>query len=280
MTWLFVERLTVIDFSYLDARRGLVGESWIMGVELEGELDHQGMLFDFALVKKNIKAWVDHTIDHKLVVPGASGAYYQDTSKGLGTLIFRLDSGLHIKHTGPEDSVCILTGISLITPDLVAPWLEERLKSVLPDNIKMIQIHLKPEKIADAFYHYSHGLQQHQGNCQRIAHGHRSRIIITLDGHRDKHWETIWAERLHDSYIGTEAHLAPCSLEKYVFFKYAAEQGRFALELPAENCYLLPTETTVERIAEHIACEIARETGQKVTVKAFEGIGKGALAHA
>ena len=277
MTWLFVERLTVIDFSYLDPRRGLVGESWIMDVELEGELDHQGMLFDFALVKKDIKAWIDRSIDHKLVVPGASGAYYQDMRQGAGTLTFRLDSGEHIKHTGPADSVAILNGISLITPDLVGPYLQKKLRSLLPENVKVIKIQLKPEKITDAFYHYSHGLQQHQGNCQRIAHGHRSRIIIDIEGRRDKQWESIWAERLHDSYIATEDHMKPCSLENYVFFKYEAEQGTFSLELPMDNCYLIPTETTVECIAEHIARETARETGKKVSVKAFEGVGKGAV---
>lgn len=33
---LFVERLTVMDFSFLHARRGLVGESWWLDIVLEG----------------------------------------------------------------------------------------------------------------------------------------------------------------------------------------------------------------------------------------------------
>ncbi|HID66548.1 MAG TPA: 6-pyruvoyl tetrahydropterin reductase, partial [Aquificaceae bacterium] len=41
---LFVERLTIVDFSFLHPTRGLLGESWILDVVLEGKLDAQGMI--------------------------------------------------------------------------------------------------------------------------------------------------------------------------------------------------------------------------------------------
>ena len=64
MATLFVENLTVVDFSYLHAKRGMVGESWIVDLELSGELDAQGMVFDFGHIKKTVKRTVDARREH------------------------------------------------------------------------------------------------------------------------------------------------------------------------------------------------------------------------
>ena len=54
---LFVDQFTNVDFSYLDAERGLVGETWLANITLEGALDEQGMVHDFGHIKKILRNW-------------------------------------------------------------------------------------------------------------------------------------------------------------------------------------------------------------------------------
>lgn len=64
---LFVDDLTVMDFSYLCPLRGMVGESWIVDVRLDGELNDESMIQDFSKVKKELKRLIDEHVDHKLL---------------------------------------------------------------------------------------------------------------------------------------------------------------------------------------------------------------------
>src|SRR5882762_10388318 len=100
MPRLFVEQLTVIDCAYLDAQRGLVGESWIVDLALDGELDGQGMVLDFGEVKKRLKKTLDDAADHKLLVPAASPLLeYVRSGDGSG-LTFKAQTGV-IEHRSP-----------------------------------------------------------------------------------------------------------------------------------------------------------------------------------
>ena len=134
------------------------------------------------------------------------------------------------------------------------------------------------------FYHYSHGLKKHDGNCQRIAHGHRSSIHIFENGRRSRYWEKLWADRWEDIYLGTEEDLEGTYYIDEIphhRFRYDAEQGHFELVIPEDHCYMVGTDTTVEQLAAHIANQLAAEApGKHFRVRAFEGVGKGAIAEA
>jgi 6-pyruvoyl-tetrahydropterin synthase len=279
MTSLFVERLTIVDFSYLDGERGLLGESWLVDVTLEGDLDGQGMIFDFGLVKKLIKQWVDVHIDHKLVVPAASDRTSWRGGQVSGNVAFHADCGL-IEHWGPENSVCAVPA-SYVDVDVIGDWMALQIKPMLPASVRRVSITLRPEAIEhEPHYQYSHGLQGHLGACQRIAHGHRSRIRVWLDGAPSEKWARHWAKRWRDIYLATRGHVLQNLPQGRLLLGYRAADGEFKLALPAERVYLLDTPSTVEWIAHHLASQTARATGARVTVQAFEGIDKGAIAHA
>ena len=110
MTTLFVDQLTVIDASYLCPRRGLVGESWIVDLELEGALDEQSMVLDFGSVKKLLKRAIDDGPDHTLIVPLHYPAQ-QTTTLADGRLHTQFMSQVGgIEHTAPACALTLLDG--------------------------------------------------------------------------------------------------------------------------------------------------------------------------
>ena len=74
--------------------------------------------------------------------------------------------------------------------------------------------------------------------------------------------------------VGSESH----KQQTYLRFAYGAAQGNFELLIPENRCRIIDTESTVENIAQYIADEISTENpGVEISVRAFEGIGKGAI---
>ena len=282
MARLFVDNLTVMDFSFLDRNRGVVGESWIVDIELSGGLDEQGMVFDFGKIKKQIKQFIDTEVDHRLLVPVASTGCKTTLYDGQLSIEFPLEAGGIITHQSPQDAV-FLVDAEVIETHVIINDLQEKLKAILPDNVTGIRINLRNEVIDGAYYHYSHGLQKHLGQCQRIAHGHRSRLEVQIDGERNSGIEKEWADRLRDIYIATECHI----IEEFELngithtrMAYTAQQGDFAITLPTAQIFTITVESTVENLATCLAAAIAKENRVQVLVKAYEGLDKGAFGEA
>jgi 6-pyruvoyl-tetrahydropterin synthase len=277
---LFVDNLTNVDFSYLDANRGLVGETWLASIVLEGSLDEQGMVCDFGIVKKTVRDWLDTYIDHCLVV--AAEAESINITRDADTIDLTWQyADKQLSCSSPSQAISLINSPS-ITPESVAVWCIEKLRELLPDTIARITLRFTPEQIEHQFYHYSHGLKKHRGNCQRIAHGHRSTIEITRDDQRDHSLEAQWCEQWRDIYVGTRSDLIntiDINGRAYYHFAYDSEQGHFELTLPITDCYLIDTDSTVEFIARHIADTLKQQNPiNEFVVRAYEGIGKGAIA--
>ena len=281
MTTLFVEDLTVMDFSFLHHGRGLLGESWIVSVELSGQLDDEGVIFDFAYAKKAIKTLIDSEFDHKLVIPNQSEFLSTEEVNKNTVILFQTSSKGIIHYDAPTTSYCFLPS-EIVSMEATKHYLETLLKDVLPNNINKINLSFKTEFIDGVFYHYSHGLKKHYGNCQRMAHGHRSTLKIYKDGIRDESSEHFWAKKWEDIYIGTKEDLIAEEIDNnttYYIFKYSSGDGTYQLKIAKDSCDIIETETTVEFLAHHMA-KILKNENPKSTfrVTAFEGVKKGAVA--
>ncbi|ETI62123.1 6-carboxytetrahydropterin synthase [Marinomonas profundimaris] len=284
---LFVKNLTHVDLSYFDAQRGLLGESWQTDIVLAGKLNDESMICDFSIVKKQIKKWLDEHIDHMLAIP-AEYAGTTLTPLANDRVSFQFD---HSKETpndhrrfqcdAPTQAICVLP-MNDITPDAAAKWVESQILDLLPAELEAVSVRFFPEKIDGAEYQYSHGLKKHAGNCQRIAHGHRSTVEIYADGVRNDVMEQDWATRWNDIYLGTQDDLDKIIEEngrQYHGFRYTSQQGLFELVIDSNQVYMLDCDTTVESLSAHIADVLAEENpGVHIEAHGFEGIGKGAIS--
>ncbi|MBV2129835.1 6-pyruvoyl trahydropterin synthase family protein [Arsukibacterium indicum] len=281
---LFVNSLTVIDFSYLDLQRGMVGESYIVDAELHGSLDDTAMVFDFARVKKVIKQAIDQLVDHKLALPSHCSALSLTTEPASTVVHYNSLRGT-ISLASPAEAFAAIP-THQINEQSVSLYLEQCIKPLLPANVECLKLSLRAEASTGFYYHYSHGLKKHDGNCQRIAHGHRSTIQIYTDGMLSPRLNKMWSERWQDCYLGTAADLCDATALQVLSgqpdahcFRYQASQGWFELVIPESHCDILPCDTTVECLADYIAGELkAIDNTKNYKVVAYEGVAKGAIA--
>jgi len=293
---LFVDDLTVIDFSYLCKQRGIVGESWIVDVLLDGSLNEMSMVLDFAVVKKQIKAIIDDAVDHKLLLPIQEQALTLAKSshnEGHQTIDFTSDVASYYL----QSPACAFASLDCLTITIpaVTKHLTDIILAELPDNVQGLTLVLRPEVIPTAYYHYTHGLKLHDGNCQRIAHGHRSKIQILVDDKRDAKLEELWCQRWKDIYIASEAdRVSKADIElsaqamnnltpDHQYFSYHAPQGRFDIAVESKILDVVDCDSTVELLADFILRQLKSEhtelANQDVKVIAYEGVAKGAIVH-
>lgn len=284
---LFVRDLTVIDASYLDENRGFVGESYLVDVILTGSLNEQSMILDFSLVKKQIKTIIDAEVDHKLLVP-RSADNCTVTLDGQRTQVnYQLKDSSVIQLKCPNEAYCLLES-DTVSIEVLEAYLERVIVPQLPENVLGLEIKLRTENITTPYYQYTHGLKKHNGNCQRIAHGHRSKIDVFIDDKYSEEWVEEWAKRWQDIYLVSAddviaqsdlSFVAQANNGAELCTAYHAPQGYFELLMPTGRSETLPKDTTVESLSEFICEQIKSRVGdKKVTVYAYEGVGKGAIS--
>ncbi len=285
-TSLFYKHLTLLDYAYFNKRDGARGNSLIVDVEFIGQLDQEGILFDFSQSKKAVKKIIDEVCDHRLVLP--QGMLIQEGDKA----IFNCKTYFGpLMYEAPSQAFCEIEG-DPSSYRVIAQYLERELLPRLPDNLEDIKLTLREEPLSsfDSYFHYTHGLRSHYGNCQRLFHGHRNTLVIEVNGQRRRDLEKeisreLFKGSVHFCYFDNvvnkndyDLKLGRPSSSKPVEIVYKGNQGEFRGTLPAEMVYFLPMETTVENLSQLFYDLVRQEVSadDKICVSAFEGIAKGA----
>lgn len=288
---LFVNNLTVIDYSYLCPERGMVGESLIVDLILDGSLNDECMVLDFGLVKKQLKKVIDEEVDHKLLIPTDHDTVSFNVLDDSIQVLLDRPGKLPMYLNCPHEAFALIEG-ECVDENAIIAHLQGALRKVLPDNVTGLELKLAPEPTFGPYYHYSHGLKKHDGNCQRIAHGHRSTIEISRNGEEAPDLNTYWAERWEDIYLVTKEDLCdpseiiiPDVLEPLrnvpgmLSLSYQAPQGLFQLMIAEDHCEIVDFDSTVEQLTAYIAQTLANQyPGDTISVVGYEGVDKGALA--
>ncbi len=233
------------------------------------------MVCDFGRVKKHLRQWLDDTLDHKLLVPSLAPQLHTQVNHGLHRVDFTYGEGLSLSTSGPASAFCFIPA-ERITAQSVAAWCISQLAGAFGDGVTAIELSFSPEATSGPYYQYSHGLKKHGGNCQRIAHGHRSIVKVWRNEQLCLATMEQVATQWRDIYIGTQSDLIADHTSHWEF-AYTASQGDFHLRIPKSAVYLMNEDTTVENISAHLAAKLKAATPQdRLIVKAYEGLGKGA----
>jgi len=279
---MFVNQLSVFDYAYLDRMQGLIGDARYAAVRFIGQLNEEGVVFDFSLAKNAAKKIIDEIADHRVIVPSSCVEWLND-----GDIQIKWDysDGEWLCYKAPAQAIVALN-TPAVTIGAIEAYLAQEIMKGMPENINGVEVSLVGEELppGKAIYHYTHGLKEHYGNCQRLFHGHRNTIDIMVDGVRDNHFEKLMAERLQNKHLIFKENVKKVYANEGVSriqVEYQSGQGYFFADLPFHMVEIFPYETTVENISRFVCNQVKVKFGnlrdfRSVQVNAYEGIQKGA----
>ena len=268
---LFCKELTVLDYAYWNLNKGPIGDSLYVDVELFGSVDKEFVIFDFSRTKKTIKSIIDGCCDHRLLI--------------TKNLTEEVGEDLQVDHMGfyykaPRQAFCLIEG-SEINMNSIQNFLEKKVFEGLPENVEQIKITLRQEIYpkGQSHFHYTHGLKLHDGNCQRLLHGHHNIVEVFQDGKKSEEMESYISQELFHAnvhFVFKENIIE--ETQDQIHIKYKSKQGVFELKLPKKFCYIFESETTVENLAKEFyhLVKLRNPNSKNILVRAYEGINKGA----
>ena len=291
---IFIRDVARVDCAIFDPSRGIVGQSWHLDVEVSGHVDENFFVYDFSHLKKLVKNVAKTSIDHALLIP-VSGQMVNFIESPNGEKWELVSSSKFSKKSQwnylcPQGAVFPMRAI-VLKPSIIEQEFNRLLRHRLSESIIGVKIKLREEasEPSTAFFRYTHGIEGHDGLCQRLFHGHRSRIEVEVGGERRPDLEHYLCREV----LGSEVHIATpsqvtngkiaCGTRgtegEMIELEYRSSLGLYYATLPASKVFMIDHETSIESLTNQLAQLVRKKIGslEKVQVRCFEGIDKGAV---
>lgn len=295
---IFLNNVTKIDCAMFDPSKGVFGQTWRIDVAITGPLANNGCVYDFSQLKGLVRQVLKSSVDHSLVIPiNSQSVQYKGADKGESWVLrsrpSKVGGDCEWQYRGPSGTVYPSRSVA-VNRQVVEQEIQRLVRHRLPVEITQVTVSLLEEETAptEAFIRYTHGIARHEGNCQRLFHGHRCRLQIFVGEERRPDLEHYVARDV----LGSNVHIATPSqfrlghvptgtrgtTRELVTLAYEGSQGAFEAVLPADRVFVVANETSIECIAAELAKLVKREEGtaDRVRVICYEGIDKGAVAEA
>jgi len=292
----FIKELTNLDCAIFDPSQGIVGQSWHVDVVVHGALNDLGFVYDFSHLKSLVRQSLKDSIDHALVIP--VGSKNVDFTEGDNGECWKLharcrinNNNCHWEYDCPKGAVYPIR-CTTITTKAISQEINRLMRHRLPDTVSKVEVQLREEdsEPTEAFFRYTHGISGHEGLCQRLFHGHRSRIEVFVDEERRADLEHYVARDLFGNgiHVVTPSQvLNQGSLEigsrgttnDPIDLSYTSTLGTYSAKIPANQIFVVENETSIECISRQLALTIKKKEGgnSRIKVQVYEGIRKGAI---
>ena len=125
----------------------LHGHSYVVRMRLEGELDENGMVMDFVVLKKKLRSMTDE-MDHKVLLPSASKIVKIEEKDGSFEV-----SSCGKRYVFPSEDVMLLD-IPTTTAEEMARMMTEKMagETAFPKTVRSVSVGLDEERGQTAWY--------------------------------------------------------------------------------------------------------------------------------
>lgn len=298
---MFLNNVTAIDHAYIDDRGLVIGGSFTPKMLVAGKVDEkENVVVDFSGVKKSLKAIIDAKysgFDHKLwIIEGWSECTWikkPDLSVVVTTPYMTIEAPADaFKFVRSDKKYADVTPYISSSMDHIERELNEEMKMIYPKVDLEIGVVFE-EEFTGAMsmntdkvpFRYVHGLKDSSSwGCQNIAHGHYSYLAAAA---RDTFSANLLLRKIASVLDGKmfiwrdNVNYKP---EGGLDVTYETERGFFKISTSKDyelyHTIVIPTETTVEHLADYIEQRWHAELTKCGVYALFvsEGLNKGAVA--